>query len=110
METIFAALLAAGAAIIVQIVAFVLNRKVGLTEAQEAYQDTLEGMNRALSGRVTELEKTVTDLAKKNSDLEEKVSDLTKQVRDLTVENLELLRKLLERGQPRTPRSTRTNS
>lgn len=98
MEAIIVGLVAAISAIVVQGIGFALNRKSGLSEAQEAYQETLEGMNKALGGRVTDLEKTVTELTKKNEALELRVEDLTKQVRDLTFENLELLRKIAGTG------------
>lgn len=98
MEVIIVGVVGAISAIIVQGIGFFLNRKSGLSEAQEAYQDTLEGMNKALTGRVTELEKSVGDLTKKNEALETRVEELTRQVRDLTVENLDLLRRLVDAG------------
>jgi predicted RNase H-like nuclease (RuvC/YqgF family) len=98
MEVIIVGVVGAISAIIVQGIGFFLNRKSGLSEAQEAYQGTLEGMNKALGSRVTELEKTVTSLTEKNERLEERVEDLTRQVRDLTVENLDLLRRLVAAG------------
>jgi predicted RNase H-like nuclease (RuvC/YqgF family) len=98
MEVIIVGVVGAISAIIVQGIGFVLNRKSGLSEAQEAYQDTLEGMNKALGTRITELEKTVLELTAKNQHLEERVEDLTKQVRELTVENLDLLRRLVDAG------------
>ena len=94
MEVIIVGIIGAVSALIVQVVGFMLNRKSGLSEAQDAYQDTLEGMNKALGTRVTDLEKTVEALNKRNEVLEGKVEDLTRQVRDLTIENLELLRQL----------------
>jgi len=98
MEVIIVGVVGAISAVIVQGIGFFLNRKSGLSEAQEAYQDTLEGMNKALGTRITELEKTVVQLTAKNQNLEEKVEDLTKQVRELTVENLDLLRRLVDAG------------
>jgi hypothetical protein len=98
MEVIIVGVVGAISAVIVQGIGFFFNRKSGLSEAQEAYQGTLEGMNKALTGRVTELEKTVADLSHKNELLEQRVEDLTRQVRDLTVENLDLLRRLVDAG------------
>jgi predicted RNase H-like nuclease (RuvC/YqgF family) len=98
MEVIIVGVVGAISAVIVQGIGFFLNRKSGLSEAQEAYQDTLEGMNKALGTRITELEKTVLELTAKNQHLEDRVEDLTKQVRELTVENLDLLRRLVDAG------------
>jgi predicted RNase H-like nuclease (RuvC/YqgF family) len=98
MEAIIVGVVGAFAAIVVQTIGYVLNRKSGLSEVQEAYQDTLEGMNKTLTTRIADLERTVENLSKKNEALEGKVEDLTKQVRDLTAENLELLRKLVAAG------------
>jgi chromosome segregation ATPase len=98
MEVIIVGVVGAVSAIVVQGLGFFFNRKAGLSEAQEAYQGTLEGMNRALGTRVDELEKTVVQLTEKNEKLEERVEDLTRQVRDLTVENLDLLRRLVDAG------------
>lgn len=98
MEVIIVGIVGAISAIIVQGIGFFLNRKSGLSEAQEAYQDTLEGMNKALGTRVGELEKNYAELERKNELLEARVEELTKQVRDLTVENLDLLRKLVDAG------------
>lgn len=98
MEVLIVGVVGAVSALIVQVIGFILNRKTGLSEAQEAYQDTLEGMNKALGTRVTDLEKSVVDLTKKNEALESRVEDLTKQVRDLTAENLDLLRRLVDAG------------
>lgn len=94
MEVIIVGVVGAISAIIVQGIGFVLNRKSGLSEAQEAYQDTLEGMNKALGTRVSDLEKQVADLTRKNEAMSLQVEQLTKEVRDLTLENLGLLRKL----------------
>lgn len=98
MEVIVVGVIGAISALLVQVVGFWFNRKTGLSEAQEAYQDTLEGMNKALGSRVSELEKTVDTLSKKNEALETRVEELTKQVRDLTAENLTLLRRLVDSG------------
>jgi predicted RNase H-like nuclease (RuvC/YqgF family) len=92
MEAIIVGVVGAVAAIVVQTIGFVLNRRSGLSEAQEAYQGTLEGMNKAMSTRVADLEKIVDRLSKQNEALEEKVEDLERQVRELTAENLELRR------------------
>lgn len=98
MEVIIVGVVGAISAVIVQGIGFFLNRKSGLSEAQEAYQGTLEGMNKALTGRVVELEKSVSELTHKNELLEQRVEELTRQVRDLTVENLDLLRRLVDAG------------
>lgn len=96
MEVIIVGVVGAISAIIVQGIGFFLNRKSGLSEAQEAYQETLEGMNHALSSRVSDLEKQVADLTRKNEAMSLRVEQLTKEVRDLTLENLQLLRKLAD--------------
>jgi predicted RNase H-like nuclease (RuvC/YqgF family) len=98
MEVIIVGVVGAISAIVVQGIGFFLNRKSGLSEAQEAYQDTLEGMNKALGSRITELEKQVADLTHKNEVLSVQVDQLSKEVRDLTVENLDLLRRLVDAG------------
>jgi predicted RNase H-like nuclease (RuvC/YqgF family) len=98
MEVIIVGVVGAISAIVVQGIGFFLNRKSGLSEAQEAYQDTLEGMNKALGTRITELERQVADLTRKNEALSTQVDQLSKEVRDLTVENLDLLRRLVDAG------------
>jgi predicted RNase H-like nuclease (RuvC/YqgF family) len=98
MEAIIVGVVGALAAIIVQGIGYVLNRKSGLSEAQNAYQDTLEGMNKALTNRVNDLERNVEQLSKRNEALEQRVEELTKEVRDLTAENLDLLRRLVDAG------------
>lgn len=98
MEAIIVGIVGAIAAITVQGIGYILNRKSGLSEAQSAYQDTLEGMNSALTNRVSDLERNVDTLTKKNEALEARVEELTKEVRDLTAENLDLLRRLVDAG------------
>lgn len=97
MEAIIVGVVGAFSALVVQVVGYYFNKKTGLNEAQEAYQDTLEGMNRALGTRVTDLEKIVEELNKKNELLEAEVHELRKEVRELTRENLDLMRKLVDR-------------
>lgn len=94
MEVVIVGAIGAASAMLVQVAGFWLNRKSGLSEAQVAYQDTLEGMNKAFQSRISELERQLAVLEDKNHLLTEKVEDLTRQVRDLTVENLELHRKM----------------
>lgn len=98
MEVVIVGAIGAVSALLVQVVGFWLNRKSGLSEAQEAYQDTLEGMNKALMSRITDLEKQLAILEHKNVLLSEKVEELTRQVRELTVENLELHRRTRKDG------------
>jgi predicted RNase H-like nuclease (RuvC/YqgF family) len=98
MEVIIVGVVGAISAILVQGIGFFLNRKSGLSEAQEAYQDTLEGMNKAHGTRITELERQVADLTRKNETLSTQVDQLSREVRDLTVENLDLLRRLVDAG------------
>lgn len=85
-------------AAVVQAIGYWFNRKSGLSEAQEAYQGVLEGMNKTMTSRVSDLEKQVEKLVAKNEALETKVQDLEGQVRELTRENLDLSRRLLEAG------------
>ena len=96
MEVIVVGIVGAISALMVQVAGFWLNRKSGLSEAQEAYQGTLEGMNKTLGARITDLERQIGALEHRNELLENKVADLTRQVRDLTVENLQLLRRLAD--------------
>lgn len=95
MEAIIVGIVGAFGAIIVQGVGFYFNRKSGLSEVQEAYQETLEGMNKTMTTRVSDLEKVVDRLTQRNKTLETKVDELERQVRNLTIENLELSRQLL---------------
>jgi chromosome segregation ATPase len=96
METIIVGLVAAGSALLVQGLGFYFNRKSGLAPAQAEYQDTLEGMNKALSGRVTDLEQLVERQSLRIKDLEDHVLDLERQLRETTRENYELTRELLQ--------------
>jgi len=106
MEALIVGIVGVIGALVVQVAVFRANRKIGLTEAQIAYRETLEAMNKALTSRITDLENTVSALANKNEALEAKVTDLSREVRELTLENLELLRRLVERGETRNKRST----
>jgi len=99
MEAIIVGLVGAASALAVQGVGYYFNRKSGLAPVQEAYQDTLEGMNKALGTRVTELEKTVSTLTAQNEKLAEKVTDLEAEVRRLTRENYDMARELLKAAQ-----------
>lgn len=98
MEAIVVGAFGVACAAIVQAVGYYFNRKSGLSDAQEAYQGVLEGMNKTMTSRVAELERAVDKLVRKNEDLESKVDDLEGQVRDLTRENLDLARRLLAAG------------
>lgn len=101
MEVFVVGIVGAISALLVQVAGFWLNRKSGLSEAQEAYQGTLEGMNKTYGTRITDLEKQIAVLEHRNQSLEAKVEDLTRQVRELTVENLQLLRRLAEGDEAR---------
>jgi hypothetical protein len=101
MEAIIVGLIGAASALLVQGIGYYFNRKSGLAPVQEAYQDTLEGMNKALGQRITELEYTVSTLTQANDKLTEKVSDLESEVRRLTRENYDMARELLKVEQNR---------
>ena len=98
METIIVGAFGVLVAGIVQGIGYYFNRKSGLSDAQEAYQGVLEGMNKTMTSRVTDLERQVEKLVSKNEALETKVEDLESQVRELTRENLTLARRLIEAG------------
>lgn len=98
MEAIAVGIFGVMCAGIIQSIGFYFNRKSGLSEAQNAYQGVLEGMNKTMTNRVTELERSVEKLVTRNEVLEAKVDDLQGQVRDLTRENLDLARRLLDAG------------
>lgn len=98
MEAIIVGAFGVACAALVQGVGYYFNRKSGLSDAQEAYQGVLEGMNKTMTSRVSDLERQVERLIAKNESLEEKVDDLEGQVRELTRENLDLARRLLAAG------------
>lgn len=98
MEAIIVGIVGVFSAGVVQAIGYYFNRKSGLSDAQEAYQGVLEGMNKTMTTRITDLERQVEKLVAKNEALEAKVDDLEGQVRDLTRENLDLARRLLEAG------------
>jgi len=98
MEAIIVGMFGVLTAGIVQGIGYYFNRKSGLSDAQEAYQGVLEGMNKTMASRVADLEKQVEKLVAKNESLEAKVDDLEGQVRELTRENLDLSRRLIAAG------------
>lgn len=98
MEAIIVGGFGVACAAIVQGIGYYFNRRSGLSDAQEAYQGVLEGMNKTMTNRVSDLERQVERLITRNEALEEKVGDLEGHVRDLTRENLDLARRLLAAG------------
>lgn len=94
MSDIAAVVVSGAVSLILLLSGLLLNRRLGLTDAQKAYVGTLEGMNDALEDQVRSLREELAGVKTSLEEAHKLIASLERQVRELTSENLDLRRRI----------------